>query len=132
MAVSYSVVSALQRRYGQRRSHVRGQPTTAWSDKDLVTECLRGSSDAWDAVVDKYKDLVYSTSIKFGLSADDAAEVFQEVWQESYSELSNLRTPGALRRWLTSVTIHRSEQQKRRRSKTSQEAIPVSADLVSA
>lgn len=91
------------------------KPVAAWTDEDLVEECLRGNEEAWHAVVDKYKNLVYSAPVKYRMSPQDAADIFQEVWVELYSELKNLRKPGALGGWLISVASHKCYQWKRRR-----------------
>lgn len=66
-------------------------------------------------MVDKYKNLVYSAPVKYRMSPQDAADIFQEVWVELYSELKNLRKPGALGGWLISVASHKCYQWKRRR-----------------
>lgn len=87
----------------------------AWNDEDLVEECLRGNEHAWAGVVDKYKNLVYSAPVKYRMSPQDAADVFQEVWLDLYTQLGNLRRPGALRGWLISVAMHKCFQWKRRR-----------------
>ena len=90
-------------------------PAPAWKDEDLVEECLRGNEQAWAAVVDKYKNLVYSAPIKYRMNPQDAADVFQEVWLDLYTQLGNLRKPGALGGWLISVASHKCFQWKRRR-----------------
>ena len=48
-------------------------PNPAWDDEDLVAECLRGNEQAWAAVVDKYKNLVYSVPLRYNMSPQDAA-----------------------------------------------------------
>jgi RNA polymerase sigma factor (sigma-70 family) len=93
------------------------QPTAAWVDEELVDECLRGNELAWAAVVDKYKNLVYSAPVRYRMSPEDAADIFQEVWVDLYSELKNLRKRGALGGWLASVASHKCYQWKRRRSR---------------
>jgi RNA polymerase sigma factor (sigma-70 family) len=87
----------------------------------LVEECLRGNDRAWAAVVDKYKNLVYSAPIKYRMSPQDAADVFQEVWLDLYTELGNLRKPGALGGWLISVASHKCFQWKRRRQRVAEQ-----------
>lgn len=77
-------------------------------DQVLVQECLRGSEAAWSALIDKYKNLIYSIPIKRGLSADSAADVFQSVCLALVSELPRLREPRALAAWLIQTTSHRS------------------------
>jgi RNA polymerase sigma factor (sigma-70 family) len=95
------------------------RPTAAWSDEDLVRECLRGSEQAWAAVVDKYKNLVYSAPLKYRMSPQDAADIFQEVWTDLYSELKNLRKPGALGAWLIAVASNKCYRWKRSRLRNS-------------
>lgn len=72
---------------------------------------------AWAAVVDKYKNLVYSAPIRYRMSPEDAADIFQEVWFDLYSELKNLRRRGALGGWLISVALNKCYQWKRRRAR---------------
>jgi len=96
-------------------------PTTAWRDEELVEACLDGNELAWAAVVDKYKNLVYSAPIKYRMSPQDAADVFQEVWLDLYTELANLRKPGALGGWLISVASHKCFQWKRKRMRVAEQ-----------
>ena len=99
-------------------------PTPAWNDRDLVKECLSGSQQAWAAIVEKYKGLVYSVPVRYRMAPHDAADIFQEVWLDLYSELPNLREPGALRGWLITVAWHKCYQwklRKRRQEKSTGE-----------
>lgn len=92
-----------------------------------MEECLRGNEEAWAAVVDKYKNLVYSAPIKYRMRPQDAADIFQEVWADLYAELGNLRKPGALGGWLISVASHKCFQWKRRREREGEQQ-PNAAD----
>jgi len=83
-----------------------GGPASAWTDARLVRECLRGREEAWAALVDKYKNLIFSIPIKHGLSRDDAADVFQRVCLLLLAELPQLREPRALPMWIIRVTSH--------------------------
>lgn len=83
------------------------KPSAEWTDEDLVSACLRGNQDAWSILVDKYKNLVYSVPVKYRMTPEDAADVFQAVWIELYTELAKLRAPGALRSWLITVATHK-------------------------
>jgi RNA polymerase sigma factor (sigma-70 family) len=85
----------------------------AVSDARLVQDCLNGIEDAWLALIDRYKSLIYSVPLRFGLSADDAAEIFQSVCLSLLAELSKIRDPQALPAWLIQVTAHRCSQWQR-------------------
>jgi len=89
----------------------------AWPDTRLVQECLRGKEEAWSALVDKYKNLIFSIPIKYGFSGDDATDIFQAVCLELLTELPKLRKPKALPKWIMQVTSHKcfhSKRQQRR------------------
>jgi RNA polymerase sigma factor (sigma-70 family) len=65
------------------------------------------------------------------MSPQDAADVFQEVWFDLYSELPNLREPGALRGWLITVAWHKCYQWKLRLRRQEKSAGEFEGELVS-
>jgi len=89
-------------------------PDVAWSDARLIRACLKGNELAWSALIDKYRNLIYSIPLKYGASPDDAADIFQSVCMELFSELPRLRKKAAFRSWLITVTAHQAFQWKRR------------------
>lgn len=96
----------------------RGSPGPSWSDKRLVEECLDGGDAAWGALVDKYKNLVYSIILRYRVTPEEAADIFQSVWLDAYNDLPKLRKKGAVKPWLISLTTHQCyhwKQKKRRR-----------------
>jgi RNA polymerase sigma factor (sigma-70 family) len=101
----------------RRLSLTRGKrkaPSVTWSDASLVPACLRGDQQAWAALVDKYKHLIFSVPIRYGASREDAADIFQAVCLELFSELPRIRDIGALRSWLVKVAAHKYFRWKRR------------------
>jgi len=76
-------------------------------DELLVKECLSGNEDAWSALIDKYKNLIFSIPIKRGFSSEDAADIFQAVCLALVSELPRLRQSRALPAWLIQTTSHK-------------------------
>ena len=93
------------------------QMSRAWSDTRLVKECLSGNQEAWSRLIEKYKALIYSIPVKYGLPADDAADIFQATCMELLARLPELREPRALPKWLMQVAHHqcyRWKQQQRR------------------
>ena len=64
-------------------------PTPVWSDRRLVTACLRHNEKAWKALVDKYKNLVYAIIVRYGVSDADAGDVFQSVWVDVCNDLGD-------------------------------------------
>src|SRR5580704_10558962 len=84
----------------------------AWTDTRLVRECSNGNEDAWDALIEKYKRLIYSIPVKYGFNPDDANDIFQAVCLELLSELPKLRKPKALPKWLIQVASHKCFHRK--------------------
>src|SRR5260370_9437255 len=88
-------------------SEMKEEKRVASSDVRLVRDCIRGREEAWSALIHKYKNLIFSIPIKYGLSRDDAADVFQGVCLGLLSELSKLREPRALPKCLIQATAHK-------------------------
>jgi len=78
----------------------------SWPDARLVRGCLHGSEDAWAALLEKYKNLIFSIPVRQGIPRDDAADIFQRVCLLLLAELPRLRQPEALPMWLIRVTAH--------------------------
>jgi DNA-directed RNA polymerase specialized sigma24 family protein len=79
----------------------------AWSDERLVRECRKGNQVAWSALIEKYKNLIFSIPIKFGLPREDAADIFQAVCVDLLSSLPKLREPKAIAKWLMQTSFGR-------------------------
>jgi RNA polymerase sigma factor (sigma-70 family) len=94
-----------------------GTPNAAWPDERLVSACIGGDAEAWSALIDKYKRLIFSIPIKLGLSRDDASEIFQQVCLGLLSELNNIRDPRSLPAWLIKVTTNQSIQWSRQQAR---------------
>lgn len=90
----------------------------ATPDHRLVSDCLKGSEEAWSTLIDKYKNLIFSIPLKQGLSRDEAADIFQAVCLEMLSELPKLREPRALPKWLIQVTFHKCLRWKREQNRS--------------
>jgi RNA polymerase sigma factor (sigma-70 family) len=90
-----------------RKQHV------AWNDTRLVQECLSGNEEAWSLLIDKYKALIYSIPVKYSLSQQEAADVFQATCLELLVRLPQLREPRALPKWLMQVAHHECYRLKR-------------------
>jgi len=85
----------------------------AWNDTRLVRECLSGNEQAWSRLIEKYKALIYSIPVKYGLPPQEAADVFQATCMELLTRLPQLRKPGALPKWLMQVAHHQCYRWKR-------------------
>lgn len=88
---------------------------SAWTDERLVRECRKGNQAAWAVLIEKYKNLIFSIPIRFGLSREDAADIFQAVCMDLLSSLQELREPKALAKWLMQTSFHKCLRWKKDR-----------------
>ncbi len=85
-------------------------------DEWLVQGCIQGDQQAWEALIDKYKRLIFSIPIKYGASSADAADVFQAVCIEVLNSLPQLKNVQSLRSWLITVTIRQAYRWKKKQT----------------
>ncbi len=106
-----------------------GGPGPSWPDKRLVENCLKGGEDAWSALVDKYKNLVYSLVLKYRADPEEAADLFQSIWLDAYNDLHKLRKKEAFKPWLISLTTHKCYHWKKKKKRREfHESADVAAD----
>ena len=84
------------------------------SDAHLIQACLRGNEKAWQELVDRYARLVYSIPRRYGLAAEDADDVFQNVFTIVFRQLRRLRQEQAIVAWLITITHRESLRVARR------------------
>jgi len=96
-----------------------------YSDGELVSACIEGQSWAWEELVERYKRLVYSVSLRAGLTEEDAADVFQTVFTLLFEHLRRIRTPEGLPAWFITTAKRESWSvlRKRRRESTDNEVV---------
>jgi len=98
-------------------SRAAKKPSSAWNDTRLVKECLSGSEEGWSLLIEKYKALIYSIPVKYGLPPHEAADVFQATCMELLTRLPDLREPRALPKWLMQVAHHQCYRWKRQQQR---------------
>lgn len=82
------------------------RPTT--SDRELLRACRRGDERAWEALVYKYRRLVYSIPHRSGLRPDEVADVFQAVFLALLRHLGDLKQEHSLVPWLLTTAQRES------------------------
>ena len=74
-------------------------------DERLIKRCLKGDQEAWSALIDRYKNLIFSIPMKLGMH-QEANDIFQAVCLSLLAELPNLRKHRALPKWLMQTCYH--------------------------
>lgn len=73
------------------------------TDRDLIRACRSGDARAWERLLDKYERLVFSISLNYGLTTDDAADVTQITFTILLQNLNTLPDDIRLSPWLATV-----------------------------
>jgi RNA polymerase sigma factor (sigma-70 family) len=79
--------------------------TTGESDQALVAECLSGDQQAWIRLLNRYKRLIYSVTLRFSFDVEDRHDVFQAVCLETLKSLPSLRSASSLRYWILTISV---------------------------
>ncbi len=75
------------------------------SDAELVARCRDGDDAAWRELVARFARYVHAICAgAFRLGAEDAEDVFQDVFAKTWAELPRLRDDAAIRPWLGQLT----------------------------
>ena len=88
------------------------------TDESLVRACVAGDHRAWEELVDRYGRLVYSVPRRYGLGADDADDVLQNVFLILFRRLADLRDHSRLSAWLLTIA-HREARHVGKRAAAS-------------
>lgn len=73
------------------------------TDRDLIRACRAGDARAWERLLHKYERLVFSISLNYGLTTDDAADVTQITFTILLQNLDTLPNDIRLSAWLATV-----------------------------
>lgn len=74
------------------------------TDAELVAMCLRGDAPAWEALIVRYRRLIFSVPVRFGFGSADAADVFQAVCLKLIEHLHELKDETKVSAWLITTT----------------------------
>jgi RNA polymerase sigma factor (sigma-70 family) len=73
----------------------------------LVRAAATGDERAWESLVDRFADLVWSVARAHGLNQADAADVSQTTWLHLAEHIGRIREPDRVGAWL--ITTARRE-----------------------
>ncbi|HWE62870.1 MAG TPA: sigma-70 family RNA polymerase sigma factor [Chloroflexota bacterium] len=76
------------------------------SDEALLLACRRNDQAAWETLIARYQRLIYSIPRRAGLDAQQAADVFQQVFATLVEHLHRIEHPDRIGPWLV-ITARR-------------------------
>ena len=81
-----------------------------FGDPELISLCLNGDAQAWEALIRRYKRLIYSIPVRFGFQTADASDVFQSVCVKMLEHLRTLKDETKVSAWLITTTTRQCIQ----------------------
>ena len=73
------------------------------TDAELVKACRRGDETAWNTLVERFQRLIITIPRRAGLSEEQAADVFQEVFLTLFEKLNEIEQAEKIRSWLVTT-----------------------------
>jgi len=84
------------------------------SGTELIERCQRGDPDAFRALFEKHKDMVYSVALRYSGDAAVAQEIAQDTFLKLFSTISSFRGDSTFDAWLYRMVVNSCFDQKRR------------------
>src|SRR5437016_950642 len=94
---------------------MRLRPTYDPTDADLVTRTRAGDITAFEALVRRYRGLVFGLAYHQLGRFEDAEDAAQEAMVEAYVKLGHLREPERFAGWLRRIVAGKAAEVARRR-----------------
>ena len=89
------------------------------NDQDIINLVLAGDTNAFAALVDRFKDLVFTLSLKMLQNRQEAEEVAQDTFVKVYKSLAGFKGDSKFSTWIYKITynncLDRLKRQKRNR-----------------
>ena len=90
---------------------------TSWSlsEPDLIERARVGDTRAFEAIVEAHSNRVYGALRNFGLAAEEAEEVAQEVFVRAWRGLNGFEGRAQLSTWLYRIAFNEAQRRLSRR-----------------
>jgi RNA polymerase sigma-70 factor, ECF subfamily len=99
----------------ETKSSVQGATVEALKDVELVELVLAGQQNAFEVLVERYKDAVQNLAYRMLGNPTEAEDVTQEVFVRAYTQLVTYKPAHKFSTWLLSIASHLAIDQLRRR-----------------
>ena len=77
--------------------------TLGRSDAELIRDCRSGIQTAWAELVARYQRLIFAIPRRAGLSEEQSADVFQDVFLTLFEKLDEIEQPEKIRSWIVTT-----------------------------
>ncbi len=96
-------------------TYAQGVTVEALRDVELVELVLAGEQNAFEVIVERYKDAVQNLAYRMLGNPTEAEDVTQEVFVRAYTQLATYKPAHKFSTWLLSIASHLAIDQLRRR-----------------
>ncbi|MGE3465928.1 MAG: RNA polymerase sigma factor [Pyrinomonadaceae bacterium] len=72
-------------------------------DASLIKRCRSNDQAAWDELVERYQRLIFAIPRRAGLSEEQAADIFQDVFLTLFEKIDGIEQPGRIRSWMVTT-----------------------------
>jgi len=77
--------------------------STGPSDTEIISQVLKGDHNAYSLLVEKYKSYVFTLTLRFTKSREDAEEVSQDIFVKAYRALADFKGTAKFSTWLYTI-----------------------------
>lgn len=84
----------------------RTSDTANATDEELVRSACRGDREAFEELVHRHRDKIYSRAFSMVRNADDAFDLSQEAWIKAWQRLTQFHGDSSFATWMTRITIN--------------------------
>ena len=75
-------------------------------DEDLIRLIMKGDSDLYSEIIDRYSGKVYSTAYSYTHSQEEAKDLVQEILIKTYNSLSGFKADAKFSTWLYRIAVN--------------------------
>ena len=77
--------------------------STGPSDSEIISQVLKGDHNAYGQLVERYKSYVFTLTLRFMRSREDAEEVSQDIFIKAYRSLADFKGASKFSTWLYTI-----------------------------
>lgn len=76
-------------------------------DEELVSFILKGKTELFSVIVDRYQSKVFSTVFQYTHDHEEARDLTQEIFIKLYNNLGSYKNKASFSTWLYRITVNR-------------------------
>ncbi len=103
---------------------------THQDDHIYITKTLEGEVNAFAMLIDRYKHMVYTLSLRMMKTTEEAEEVSQDVFLKAFQKLDSYKGTSKFSTWLYSITYHKClDSLSRKRKQPTHYAVEIQEEI---